>query len=349
MEYKADIHPFGVTSQGEAVSAITLSNDTICCTVLTYGATLQSLLVPDRDGTAVDVVLGYDTLKEYEVNGDYLGATVGRFANRIARGAFVLDGEEYTLATNDGANHLHGGKVGFSDRVWSVEHCAQDTVTLTLRSEDGDEGYPGNLEVAVTYTLRGGMMEIDYRANSDAPTPCNLTNHSYFNLAGHNSGKMLDQTMQIFAGHYTPSGKDYIPFGTIDCVEGTAMDLREPTQIGSRVRDAFQQIAQAGGYDHNFVLDGEAGVLHPAAKVYAPKTGIAMQVNTTEPGIQFYSSNMLEEGRVGKGGCAYGQYHGYCLETQHYPDSPNQPEFPSVILRPGELYRHTTQFVFDAK
>ena len=343
------LRPFGITAQGEEVSAIELGSGNICCTVLTYGATLQSLRVPDRDGTPVDVVLGYDTLREYEVNGDYLGATVGRFANRIAGAKFSLNGNGYTLAANDGTNHLHGGKVGFSHRVWSVEACARDSVTLCLHSGDGDEGYPGNLEVKVTYTLRGGLLEIDYRAVSDAATPCNLTNHSYFNLAGHNSGKMVDQTMQIFAGHYTPSNREYIPFGTIDPVEGTPMDLRMPAQIGARVGSEFQQIAQAGGYDHNFVLDGEPGVMHPAARAYAAKTGIAMQVNTTEPGIQFYSSNMLEEGRKGKGGCAYGRYHGYCLETQHFPDSPNQPQFPGVILQPGETYRHTTRFVFGVE
>ena len=339
--------PFGATEDGQAVSVLTLDNGVISCRVLTYGATLQSLRVPDREGTPVDVILGYDTLEEYEKNTEYFGATVGRFANRIARAAFSLNGTRYSLQANDGRNHLHGGPGGFSGRVWSVAGQSADSVTLSLHSPHGDGGYPGNLSAAVTYTLRDHALEIRYRAVCDAATPCSLTNHSYFNLAGHDSGSVLDQTLQLFAGCYTPSDAEYIPYGTIESVEGTPMDLRRPVTIGGQIHADFHQLVQAGGYDHNYVLDGATGIMHPAAAAYAPKTGIRLQVNTTQPGLQLYTANSLPDGQRGKGGCVYGRHHGFCLETQYFPDSPNQPAFPGVILEKGQTYEHTTEFVFD--
>ena len=343
------ISPFGVTPDGEVVSAITLDNGILSCKVLTYGATLQSLFVPDKNGNPVDVVLGYDTLREYMENDGYLGATVGRFANRIADARFSLNGKEYHLAANNGPNHLHGGLVGFSHRIWSVEHCTGDTVTLSLISQDGEEGYPGNLHVKVTYTLCDDAMTISYYATSDADTPCNLTNHSYFNLSGHNSGRVLDQTIRMFAQNYTPTDAESIPVGTVVPVEDTPMDLRKPVQIGAHIDDPFDQLVQGHGYDHNYVIDGETDTLRSAATAHSERTGITMHVHTTQPGVQLYTANFLPEGRQGKDMCIYGPRHAFCLETQHFPDSPNQRDFPSAILKRNEEYRHTSVFAFSAK
>ena len=343
------ISPFGVTPDGEVVSAITLDNGILSCKVLTYGATLQSLIVQDKNGNPVDVVLGYDTLREYMENDGYLGATVGRFANRIADARFSLNGKEYHLAANNGPNHLHGGLVGFSHRIWSVEHCTVDTVTLSLSSQDGEEGYPGNLHVKVTYTLCDDAMTISYYATSDADTPCNLTNHSYFNLSGHNSGRVLDQTIRMFAQNYTPTDAESIPVGTVVPVEDTPMDLRKPVQIGAHINDPFVQLVQGHGYDHNYVIDGETDTLRSAATAHSERTGITMHVRTTQPGVQLYTANFLPEGRQGKDKCVYGPRHAFCLETQHFPDSPNQRDFPSAILKGNEEYRHTSVFAFSAK
>lgn len=338
--------PFGVTKNGEEVRELKLDNGVLSCGIITFGGAVRTLTVPGRGGP-VDVVLGYDALAQYETEGGYLGALVGRFANRIAKGRFTLNGKEYTLALNDGPNHLHGGNVGWSHRVWTVEEASADRAVLTLDSPDGEEGYPGRLQVKVTYALEDSALSIRYQAAGDRDTPCNLTNHSYFNLAGQGSGDMLDQSIQLFCSAYTPADDTSIPLGRIDPVEGTPMDLRVPTPIGAHIEEPFQQLVWGRGYDHNFVVDGRPGVLRPAARAYSEKTGIAMEVETTSPGIQFYTGNFIEEGRQGKGGAVYGFRHGFCLETQHFPDSPNQPAFPSCILRAGERYEQTTRFVFS--
>jgi len=343
------IVPFGTAPSGETVSLISLSNGILSCQILTYGATLRALFVPDRNNHPTDVVLGYDTLDEYVEHDTYFGATVGRFANRIANGRFILNGKEYALAINNAANHLHGGQVGFSDRVWDIEHIQPDTVTLSLFSPDGEESYPGNLTVKVTYQLTQSTLSIRYQAVCDQDTPCSLTNHSYFNLSGHNSGPVLDQEITIFARTYTPSNGDSIPLGTMDPVEGTPMDLRTPIAIGTQIHESFSQLEQARGYDHNFVVDGPIGTLRNAALAHSSQTGIAMLSRTTMPGVHFYTANYVAEGCPGKGGCYYGPRHGFCLETQHFPDAPNQPAFPCAILKAGQSYDHTTEFTFSAK
>ncbi len=337
--------PFGVTKKGEEVRELTLDNGTISCKIITFGAAVRTLTVPGRGG-AVDVVLGYDTLAEYEENGGFFGAVVGRYANRIAGGRFALNGREYTLARNDGPNHLHGGNVGYSHRVWTVEEAGADRAVLTLDSPDGEEGYPGHLQARVTYALEGSTLSIHYEAVSDRDTPCNLTNHSYFNLSGQGSGDVLAHKVQLFCSAYTPAGETSIPLGAIDPVEGTPMDLRVPTPIGAHIDEPFQQLVWGHGYDHNFVVDGQPGALRPAARVYSEATGVGMDVETDSPGMQFYTANFVEEGRKGKGGAVYGFRHGFCLETQHFPDTPNQPGFPSATLKAGERYDQTTRFRF---
>ena len=342
------IFPFGITASGEQAECLILDNGTLRCQILTFGATLQSLWVPDREGRPVDVVLGYDTLREYETRDGYLGATVGRCANRIAHGRFCLNGREYRLAVNNGPNHLHGGNVGFSHRIWTVEELSDSHAALCLDSPDGEEGYPGHLRLRVCYRLRGKTLELHYWAVTDRDTPCNLTNHSYFNLAGHASGPVFDQRLCIQADAYTPVDETAIPLGTLAPVAGTPLDLREPVRIGAHVDAPFPQLRLAGGYDHNYVLRGASGALRLAAQAVSPATGIGMRVDTTLPGLQLYTANYIEEGRPGKGGAHYGPRHAFCLETQFYPDSPNQPEFPSAILRAGAVYDHTTCFSFDA-
>ena len=344
-----NIKPFGLSSAGEPVSSVTLDNGILSCEILTFGATLRSLSVPDRTGTLRDIVLGYDTLQEYEAQDGYLGATVGRFANRISRGRFTLNAITYTVASNDGENHLHGGIRGFSHRIWTIEEVTPDKVSLTLQSEDGDEGYPGSMHVRVTYTLAGPSLSIRYEAVSDADTICNLTNHSYFNLSGHSSGPILDQEIMINAQYYTPVNEQSIPLGVYESVVGTPMDLRSPVRIGSHLDDSFYQIKQAGGFDHNFVIDGNMGELRTAAKANSSFTGIMMQVDTTLPGMQLYTANFLKEGRVGKAASTYGPHHAFCLETQFFPDAPNQPTFPSVVLKASARYDHTTVFTFTVR
>ena len=313
---------------------------------ITFGAAIRSLTVPDRNGQPVDVALGYDTLDEYIQNDGYLGATVGRFANRIAKGKFQLNGSTYDLAINNGPNHLHGGLQGFSHRVWQITNIGEASVTLSLFSPDGEEGYPGNLTCSVEFSLADHGLSIRYLAKSDQDTPCNLTNHSYFNLAGHNSGTVLDQTIQIFAQSYTPSDPTSIPYGTIEPVAGTPMDFRCPTPIGARIGEEFHQLINALGYDHNFVIDGSFGTLRPAAKAYSEASGITLEAYTTLPGVHFYTGNYIPQQRPGKNGSTYGLRQGFCLETQFFPDSPNQPAFPSSVLKAGEEYEHRTLFRF---
>ena len=342
--------PFGVTPDGAAVELHTLRAGALSCNVLTYGGTLQSLRVPDRDGKPADVLLGFDSLEPYLTHDKFLGALVGRYANRIGAARFTLNGKAYPLAANDnGVNHLHGGLDGFNRRVWTVESASENRLVLSLFSPDGDQGYPGNLTVQVTYTLTAEGLTIDYRAESGRDTVCNLTNHAYFNLSGHDSGPVLDQTIQIPADRYTPTDPLSIPTGEIAPVEGTPMDLRTPAPIGARIGEDFPQLLQAGGYDHNWIPNGQPGALRTAARAASAVTGVSMEVLSTLPGIQFYTGNYLDGCPAGKGGAPYARRWGFCLETQFYPDSPNQPGFPSCVLRPGETYAHTTVFRFAAK
>ena len=262
---------------------------------------------------------------------------------------FSLNGREYTLAVNNGPNHLHGGLQGFSYKVWTVEELTGSRAVLSLSSPDGEEGYPGSLEVRVTYQLDRSTLSIHYQACSDQDTPCNLTNHSYFNLDGQGSGPVSNQEIRLYAGSYTPADQTSIPFGSIQPVEGTPMDLRSPTPIGAHIEDPFQQLEWGRGYDHNYVVDGPFGLLRPAAWARSAASGIALQVDTTLPGLQFYTANFLEAGRRGKEGAVYAPRHAFCLETQFFPDSPNQPAFPSAILRAGEHYDHITRFCFSTE
>ena len=340
--------PFGRTPEGERVELVTLDNGILRGEILTFGAALRTLEVPGRAGARVDVVLGYDTLEEYLTRDGYLGAVVGRCANRIAGGRFSLNGRDYALPINDGPNHLHGGVQGFSRRVWQVEELEAHRAVFSLFSPDGEEGYPGALRVRVEYRLDGAALELRYLAESDRDTLCNLTNHSYFNLAGQGSGTVLDQELCIHARRYTPTDGNSIPTGELAEVAGTPMDLRSPTPIGARIGEDFPQLAQAGGYDHNYVLDGPAGTLRPAAWARSEATGITMETETTLPGVQFYTANYIEAGRPGKAGAVYGPRCGFCLETQIFPDAPNPPAFPSAVLRAGERWEHVTRYRFHA-
>lgn len=341
-----NINPFGI-SNGEEVSVVTLGDESISCDVLSFGATLQSLTVKNREGKDLDIVLGYDSLEEYAAQDGYLGATVGRFANRIAKGCFSLNGKEYSLAINNGPNHLHGGLRGFSHRVWNVEKLSDKSVTFSITSHDGDENYPGNLTVNVTYTLADNALSIRYEAISDADTLCNLTNHSYFNLAGHDSGSVLKHEIKINAQFFTPTDADSIPTGELLTVEGTPMDFRSYTKIGEGIDSDYVHLVQGKGYDHNYVLDGLMNELRTAAWARSNESGIMMQVDTTLPGVQFYTANYIDAGRRGKGGALYGPRHGFCLETQFFPDSPNHPTFPSAVLKAGERYEHCTIYRFS--
>jgi len=339
--------PFGVMPDGTPVLQYTLTCDLLSCDIITYGGALRALRVPDRAGRTVDVALGFDTLEDYRNQpGQYIGALVGRYANRIGGAAFSLDGVRYTLAANDGQNHLHGGVMGFDRQVWTVEAAGEDFLTLSLLSPDGQEGYPGCLRVEVTYRLDGEGLTIAYRAVCDRDTVCNLTNHAYFNLSGHDSGPVTDQLIQIRAEHYTPTDAHSIPTGEVALVEGTPMDLRQPVRIGEGIGAAFDQLHWAGGYDHNWIPDSPAGQVRCCAAVQSPVSGITMEVWTDQPGIQFYSGNYLGDGPRGKDGTIYGRRCGLCLEAQCWPDSPNRESFPSPILRAGETYRQTTRYRF---
>jgi len=346
--------PFGQTADGTAAELFTLTNDAGCEAKITnYGGIVVALTAPDRDGRFADVALGYDTLDEYLADTPYFGALVGRYGNRIAKARFSLGGVEYALAANDGDNSLHGGRVGFDKVVWNAETVEAEGgvgVALTYLSADGEEGYPGNLSVKVVYTLTAeGALRIDYTATTDAETVLNLTHHSYFNLAGAGSGEILGHVMQIDADRFTPVDETLIPTGELRPVEGTPMDFRTPTPIGERIEADDEQIRLGGGYDHNWVLNGGGGTLARAARVTEPTSGRVMEVRTTEPGVQFYSGNFLDGSNVGKGGAAYNRRNGFCLETQHFPDSPNQPAFPSTVLKPGETYTQTTIYRFTAE
>lgn len=337
--------PFGTAPGGKQADIYTLTNDKgVEVKITNYGGIVTSLKVPDRNGDFSDVVLGYDTLDEYvKDNSPYFGALVGRYGNRIAGGTFTLEGKQYTLARNNGPNHLHGGNKGFDKVLWDAQPVRRPGtvgVKLTYLSRDGEEGYPGNLSCEVVYELTGeNELKINYRAVTDKTTVVNLTHHSYFNLAGHDSGDILSHELMINAGHYTPVDETLIPTGQIKTVDATPMDFRKPVAIGSRIDQV------TGGYDHNYELDKAGGGLTLAARVREKSSGRVMEVWTTEPGIQFYSGNFLDGTQKGKG-VVYEKYAGFCLETQHFPDSPNRPQFPSVVLKPSQEYSQTTVYKF---
>ena len=340
---------FGTTAKGQAVELFTLSREGApVVTVTDQGGFIVSIRSRDRSGKEADVILGYRDLAGYEKAKDYLGCLVGRYANRIANGRFTLDGKSYQLATNNGPNALHGGPTGFATRLWTprvVSGPEGDALELTYVSKDGEEGYPGTLTAKVVYSLRGdGGLVIDYTATTDKPTVVNLTNHAYFNLHGEGEGTILDHQLQLQADGFTPVDPTLIPTGEIRPVAGTPFDFRQPTEIGSRIAADDEQVKRGGGYDHNFILRGKMGELRLVARVSEPKSGRLLEVYTTEPGIQFYSGNFLDGSIIGKSGKPYVKRGGLCLEAQHYPDSPNRPEWPSVVLRPGQTYRQTTVY-----
>ena len=341
---------FGKTGTGQEVALYTLTNAKgVQVAITPWGATVTSIRVPDRGGKLGDVVLGYDSLEGYLGNNPYFGAIVGRYGNRIAKGQFTLDGKAYTLARNNGENHLHGGTKGFDKKLWSareVPSASGPSLELKYTSPDGEEGYPGKLDVTVTYTLsNANELRIDYLATTDTPTVVNLTNHSYFNLAG--EGDVLAHRVQISAARFTPVDKGLIPTGELRSVKGTPFDFTVAHTIGERIEAGDEQIKFGKGYDHNWVLDGRAGRLRLAAHVSEPRSGRVLEVLTTEPGLQFYSGNFLDGSNRGKGGQAYAQRAGFCMETQHFPDAPNRPTFASTTLRPAQRYQSTTVYRFS--
>jgi aldose 1-epimerase len=345
--------PFGVTPAGEQVERYTLSNGHMRVRILTYGGILQSIEVPDRRGRLGNVTLGFDNLAGYVARSPYFGAITGRYANRIAGGRFTLDGVAYDLPVNNAPNSLHGGTTGFDKHVWGATPLRdRDGVglRLTFTSPAGDQGYPGTLNTTVTYRLtRDNGIRMDYLATTDAATVVNLTNHAYFNLAGEGSGSVEGHRLLLNAKRYTPVDATLIPTGTLDAVAGTPMDFTRPTAIGARIRDGFPQLVIGRGYDHNYVLDRRDNGytrLELAARATDPVTGRELSILTTEPGIQFYSGNFLDGTLIGTSGRTYRQGDGFALETQHYPDSPNHANFPSTVLRPGQVYRSTTVYQF---
>ena len=336
---------FGIGPDGEEVYLYTIKNENgVEVSITNFGGAITSIKVPDRDGVFGDVVLGYETLDEYVKNPRYLGALIGRHANRIDRGKFSLNGVEYQLAQNNGKNHLHGGTKGFDKRVWNATETA-DGLHLEYFSKDGEENYPGNLNVSVDYSLNDeNELRIDYHATTDKDTIVNLTNHSYFNLAGH--GTILDHELTLFSESYIPVREDLVPYGEIHVVEGTPMDFRTTHTIGERLNELIPEISYSQGYDHTFSLRGLDGSIRWVARLREPVSGRVMEVFTTQPGMQVYSGNFLDGSLKGKGGVAYQKYAGLCLETQHFPDAPNQPDFPSTVLRVAETYNETTIYKF---
>ncbi|QOY89324.1 aldose epimerase family protein [Paludibaculum fermentans] len=349
---------FGKTEKGEVVNLYTLRNrNGVEIAIINYGARVVTLKTPDARGRLADIALGFDSLKGYEGPNPYFGAIVGRYGNRIAKGKFTLDGKEYTLAKNNGENSLHGGLVGFDRVIWSgktEESNGVQKAIFSYTSKDGEEGYPGTLNVTVTYSLgNNDDVQIDYHATTDKATVLNVTNHTYFNLAGQGNGDILNQVMQLNADRFTPVDAGLIPTGELKDVTGTPFDFRKPTVIGSRIGDKDEQLTLGKGYDHNYVLNRSGSGLVMAAKAVDPPSGRALEVWTTEPAVQFYTGNFLDGTVVGKNANNYAQRTGFCLETQHYPDSPNHPDFPTTVLKPGEEYKTTTvwklRFVDPAK
>jgi aldose 1-epimerase len=343
--------PFGETAEGTPIERYTLTNaNGLNAEIMTYGGTLLALRVPDRAGAFGDIVLGFDTLEPYLADHPFFGALVGRYSNRIAGAQFTLNGTTYSLARNDGVNHLHGGPHGFHRAIWCAsERPSEEGPSLALHylSRDGEEGYPGNLSVDVVYTLTDqNALRIDYSATTDRDTVINLTNHAYFNLTG---GDILSHELALDGTRFLPIDETLIPIGELRPVHDTPMDFTTSTVIGDRINADDEQVRHGLGYDHTWVLDKPTGALGHAARVYASGSGRVMDVSTTAPGVQFYSGNMLDGSHAGKGGTIYTRNSGLCLETQHFPDSPNQPQFPSTVLRPGEMYRQSTIFQFSVR
>lgn len=333
---------FGAVN-GRGVHLVTLADASGAeVELISLGAAIRAIRVPDRNGVSTDVCLGYETPEEYASQDACFGGTIGRCANRIGGARFAIGGREYRLTPNEGRNTLHGGAVGFHQKLWD-HTCGGDFVTFSLTSPDGEEGFPGNLRVAVTYTLRDGTLTIDYRAESDADTVVNLTNHAYFNLAGHGGGPVTDHVLTVRADRYTPSDGGNIPTGELAPVDGTPLDLRTPTALGERLRDPF--LAASRGFDHNFVLNGGEPW---AAELFCPRTGIALETSTTLEGMQLYTAGWLTE-RPGKGGARYASSHAVCLEAQHFPDAVNHADFPSPILRAGAAYHEVITYRFFVK
>ncbi len=314
---------------------------------MNYGGIIVSLRAPDREGKLDDVVLGYDSFEGYRTNPAYFGAIIGRYANRIAHGSFQLDGKTYSIPKNNGDNTLHGGIRGFDKKLWTAREI-KDGIELTYVSKDGEEGFPGTLTTIVRYTLNAGALRIDYSATTDKDTVLNLTNHSYFNLAGQGKGEVLGHVVKIDAARFTPVDSSLIPTGELKSVQGTPFDFRTPHAIGERIDSNNEQLRLGMGYDHNFVLDHPEGQLAEAAEVYEPTTGRMLRVLTTQPGVQFYTGNHLDGSITGKGGVVYKPRFAFCLETQHFPDSPNHPSFPSTELKPGQKFHSVTVFQFSA-
>lgn len=346
--------PFGKTADGRAVTTYTLTNKKgMSASIIDYGGIVTSIMAPDKTGAMTDVVLGFGAIEGYEKNpAPYFGALIGRYGNRIGKASFKLEGKEYKLAANNGPNHLHGGIKGFDKAVWQAKELPGDEpgLALTYTSKDGEEGYPGTLNVTVAYTLtNANELKIDYAATTDKDTVLNLTNHSYFNLAGAGQGDVLGHEIQFFASKFTPVDKGLIPTGELKPVKGTPFDFSTPTAIGARIDAADEQIKLGGGYDHNFVLDSGGGALSTAARVREPKSGRTLEVMTTEPGVQFYTGKFLDGTIIGKGGKTYPKHAAFCLETQHFPDSPNKPAFPTTVLKAGAEYKSTTVFRFGVE
>ena len=353
-EKKIEKAPFGEV-EGQPVDLYTLTNaNGLVMTVTNYGGIVVSLTVPDKAGNLGDIVLGFSTVADYVKNSPYYGCIVGRYGNRIGKAKFSLDGQEYALAANNGENSLHGGVKGFDKVIWAAKEVKTDNavgVELKYLSKDMEEGFPGNLDATVTYWLTNdNEFKIEYAATTDKPTVVNLTHHSYFNLAGEGSGDILGHELTINADTYTPVDQGLIPTGKLEPVEGTPMDFRTATAVGARIDADFEQLKFGKGYDHNWVLNRKsAGDMELAATVFEPKSGRVMEVLTTEPGLQFYAGNFLDDSRTGKSGKVNGFRTGLCLETQHYPDSPNKPDFPTVVLKPGETYKTSTIYKFSTK
>ena len=352
---KMNVQPFGKNSDGQSVEIYTLKNKNgVEAGILTYGGIVNFLKAPDRTGKLADVILGYDGMEGYLQDKSYFGALIGRYGNRIAKGEFKLGGKTYNVPKNNGENSLHGGIHGFNSKLWTAHEVAGSdgrALELTYVSKAGEEGYPGTLSVKVVYTLTNeNELKIDYSATTDAETVLNLTNHAYFNLAGQGEGDILQHELTLHADRYTPVDAGLIPTGELAGVKGTPFDFQQATAIGARIGQDHEQLKLGKGYDHNWVLGGhEKGALALAAEVYEPKSGRVLQVLTKEPGVQFYSGNFLDGTAHGKAGKVYNQRYGFCLETQHFPDSPNHSNFPSTVLKPGQQYRTTTIYKFSVR
>jgi aldose 1-epimerase len=340
---------FGKTKDGTEVFLYTLKNKNgMEVQITNFGGVVVSIKVPDRNGKIDDVALGFDTVAEYEAPGPFFGATVGRYANRIANGRFTLEGRKYQVTVNNPPNMLHGGKSGFNQKVWQVVRTGAQALHLHYLSKNGEEGFPGNLSVDVIFSLNdNNELKIDYAATTDKPTVLNLTNHSYFNLKGQGDGEIVDHIVQINASKFTPVDKNLIPTGELKSVAGTPFDFRKPQKISAHIGDNDEQLKLGLGYDHNFVIDNGGKTLTMAARVHEETTGRLLEILTTEPGVQFYTGNHMDNGLHGKAGKTYNFRYGLCLETQHYPDSPNHPDFPTTELKPGEKFQSTSVYRFS--